>query len=46
VNFPTAIRSTAACILSKDFEKTTGLKPDLLFLVGCQGVHGAAPSRA
>jgi len=27
--------------VSKDFEKVTGLKPDLLFLVGCQGVHGA-----
>jgi benzoylformate decarboxylase len=26
---------------SKDFEKVTGLKPDLLFLVGCQGVHGS-----
>ena len=27
--------------VSKDFEKVTGLKPDLLFLVGCQGVHGS-----
>ena len=27
--------------VSGDFEKVTGLKPDLLFLVGCQGVHGA-----
>jgi benzoylformate decarboxylase len=26
---------------SQDFEKVTGLKPDLLFLVGCQGVHGS-----
>src|SRR5256886_13018629 len=26
--------------VSKDFEKVTGLKPDLIFLVGCQGVHG------
>jgi thiamine pyrophosphate-dependent acetolactate synthase large subunit-like protein len=26
----------------KDFEKTTGLRPDLLFLVGCQGLHGGA----
>ena len=25
---------------SRDFEKTTGLKPDLLFLVGSQGIHG------
>ena len=34
-------RSTAACIRSsKDFEKVTGFKPDLLFLVGVQGVHG------
>jgi benzoylformate decarboxylase len=24
----------------KDFEEVTGLKPDLIFLVGCQGVHG------
>src|SRR5206468_39554 len=27
--------------VSADFKKTTGLEPDLLFLVGCQGVHGA-----
>jgi benzoylformate decarboxylase len=26
--------------VSKDFETATGLKPDLIFLVGCQGVHG------
>ncbi|MGH7367856.1 MAG: thiamine pyrophosphate-dependent enzyme, partial [Candidatus Rokuibacteriota bacterium] len=25
----------------KDFTKTTGLEPDLIFLVGCQGVHGS-----
>jgi benzoylformate decarboxylase len=25
----------------KDFEKVTGLKPDVLFMVGCQGVHGS-----
>jgi benzoylformate decarboxylase len=25
----------------KDFEKVTGLKPDLLFMVGCHGVHGS-----
>ena len=25
---------------SKEFERITGLKPDLIFLVGCQGVHG------
>src|SRR5207247_2082483 len=32
--------------VSNDFVKTTGLKPDLLALVGCQGVHGpvAEPS--
>jgi thiamine pyrophosphate-dependent acetolactate synthase large subunit-like protein len=24
-----------------DFEKTTGLRPDLLFLVGSQGIHGS-----
>ena len=27
--------------VSKEFEKISGLKPDLLFLVGCQGVHGS-----
>jgi len=26
--------------VSADFKKTTGLEPDLIFLVGCQGVHG------
>jgi benzoylformate decarboxylase len=41
-NFPT--RHPLFCGMypaSRDFEKTTGLKPDLIFLVGCQGVHGA-----
>src|SRR3989441_4762568 len=41
-NFPT--RHPLFCGMypvSKDFEKITGLKPDLIFLVGCQGVHGA-----
>src|SRR5215831_10503420 len=40
-NFPT--RHPLYCgnyPISKDFEKTTGLTPDLIFLVGCQGVHG------
>src|SRR5918996_4241743 len=40
-NFPT--RHPLYCgmyPLSKDFETVTGLKPDVLFLVGCQGVHG------
>jgi benzoylformate decarboxylase len=40
-NFPT--RHPLFCgnyPVSKDFEKVTGLTPDLLFLVGCQGVHG------
>ena len=40
-NFPT--RHPLFCgnyPASKDFEKVTGLQPDLLFLVGCQGVHG------
>src|SRR2546426_4473730 len=40
-NFPT--RHALYCGMypvSKDFEKVTGLKPDLVFLVGCQGVHG------
>src|SRR6059036_3104423 len=46
-NFPT--RHPLYCGMypvSADFQKTTGLKPDLLFLVGCQGVHGpvAEPS--
>ncbi|HTK92063.1 MAG TPA: thiamine pyrophosphate-dependent enzyme [Verrucomicrobiae bacterium] len=26
--------------VSADFKKMTGLTPDLIFLVGCQGVHG------
>jgi len=26
--------------VSAEFEKVTGLQPDLVFLVGCQGVHG------
>ncbi len=29
-----------------DFTKITGLTPDLLFLVGCQGVHGAVTEPA
>src|SRR2546426_3631821 len=40
-NFPT--RHALYCGMypvSKDFEKVTGLKPDLVFLAGCQGVHG------
>src|SRR5205807_6165243 len=27
--------------VSKDFEKVTGLKPDLIFMAGVQGVHGS-----
>ena len=41
-NFPT--RHPLYCgnyPVSKDFEKITGLTPDLIFLVGCQGVHGS-----
>ncbi len=41
-NFPT--RHPLYCgayPVSAEFGKTTGLKPDLLFLVGCQGVHGS-----
>jgi benzoylformate decarboxylase len=41
-NFPT--RHPLYCgnyPVSKDFEKTAGLTPDLIFLVGCQGVHGS-----
>ena len=40
-NFPT--RHPLFCgnyPISKDFGTLTGLTPDLLFLVGCQGVHG------
>src|SRR5712692_124962 len=42
VNFPS--RHPLYCGMypvSKEFGKTTGLEPDLIFLVGCQGVHGA-----
>jgi benzoylformate decarboxylase len=41
-NFPT--RHPLFCgnyPVSKDFETVTGLAPDLLLLVGCQGVHGS-----
>jgi len=41
VNFPN--RHPLYCgnyPVSADFTKTTGLTPDLIFLVGCQGVHG------
>jgi benzoylformate decarboxylase len=41
-NFPT--RHSLYCGMypvSKDFATVTGLTPDLLFLVGCQGVHGS-----
>jgi benzoylformate decarboxylase len=46
-NFPT--RHPLFCgayPASKDFAKVTGLTPDVLFMVGCQGVHGgvAEPS--
>src|SRR5437899_3066595 len=40
-NFPT--RHPLFCgnyPVSKNFEKVTGLKPDLIFMVGVQGVHG------
>ena len=42
VNFPN--RHPLYCGMypvSGEFEKISGLKPDLLFLVGCQGVHGS-----
>ncbi len=32
--------------VSREFEKITGLKPDLIFLVGCQGVHGGVAEPA
>jgi benzoylformate decarboxylase len=41
-NFPT--RHPLYCgnyPVAKDFAKATGLTPDLIFLVGCQGVHGS-----
>jgi benzoylformate decarboxylase len=46
-NFPT--RHPLYCGMypvTREFERISGLKPDLLFLVGCQGVHGgvAEPS--
>jgi benzoylformate decarboxylase len=46
-NFPT--RHPLYCGMypvSADFQKITGLKPDLLFLVGCQGVHGSVTEPA
>src|ERR671923_1686726 len=42
VNFPN--RHPLYCgnyPVSKDFAKGTGLEPDVLFMVGCQGVHGS-----
>ncbi len=42
VNFPS--RHPLYCGMypvSREFEKISGLKPDLLFLVGCQGLHGS-----
>ncbi len=42
VNFPT--RHPLYCgtyPVSAEFRKITGLEPDLLFLVGCHGVHGS-----
>ncbi len=42
VNFPS--RHPLSCGMypvGKEFEKVTGLRPDLLFLVGCAGVHGS-----
>jgi benzoylformate decarboxylase len=41
-NFPT--RHPLFCGMypvSREFEKVSGLTPDTLFLVGCQGVHGS-----
>jgi benzoylformate decarboxylase len=41
-NFPT--RHPLYCGMypvSPEFEKVSGLQPDLVFLVGCQGVHGS-----
>ena len=42
VNFPT--RHPLFCggyPVSAEFQKVSGLKPDLIFMVGCQGVHGS-----
>jgi benzoylformate decarboxylase len=47
VNFPS--RHPLYCGMypvPKEFEKVGGLQPDLLFLVGCQGVHGAVTEPA
>jgi benzoylformate decarboxylase len=46
-NFPT--RHALYCgayPVARDFEKVTGLRPDLLFLVGCHGLHGAVAEPA
>jgi benzoylformate decarboxylase len=46
-NFP--VRHPLYCgayPVSAEFAKTTGLAPDLLFLVGCQGVHGSVSEPA
>jgi benzoylformate decarboxylase len=41
VNFPTLHPLFAGAYpASKDFEKATGLTPDLIFMIGCQSVHG------
>jgi len=47
VNFPN--RHPLYCGMypvSADFKKMTGLEPDLVFMVGCQGVHGAVAERS
>jgi benzoylformate decarboxylase len=42
VNFPSMHPLyCGAYPVAPDFTKSTGLKPDLLLLVGCQGVHGS-----
>jgi benzoylformate decarboxylase len=46
-NFPT--RHPLYCGMypvPRDFGKVTGLTPDLIFLVGCQGVHGSVAEPA
>jgi benzoylformate decarboxylase len=46
-NFPT--RHPLYCGMypvSREFKKLSGLEPDLLFLVGCQGVHGSVAEPA
>ena len=39
---PTIRCRAAGYPVEKEFSEVTGLQPDLLFMVGCRGLHGAA----